>query len=128
MCIRDSTYSGHPLAAAAVVATQQLYRDENLFQRAAQIAPYFQEALHSLRGARHVIDIRNCGLVAGIELEPRAGAAGKRAFEVFLHCFEAGLLTRVTGDIVALSPPLIIEKSHIDQMVELLAAAFKCVA
>ncbi len=122
------TYSGHPLAAAAAVATQKLYRDENLFQRAAQIAPYFQEAMHSLRGARHVIDIRNCGLVAGIELEPRAGAAGKRAFETFLHCFEAGLLTRVTGDILALSPPLIIEKSHIDQMVEMLAAALKSVA
>jgi len=119
------TYSGHPLAAAAAVATQKLYRDENLFQRAAQIAPYFQEAMHSLRGARHVIDIRNCGLVAGIELEPRAGAVGKRAFETFLHCFEAGLLTRVTGDILALSPPLIIEKSHIDQMVGMLGAALQ---
>ena len=122
------TYSGHPLAAAAVVATQKLYRDESLFQRAAQIAPYFQQAMHSLRGARHVIDIRNCGLVAGIELEPRAGAAGKRAFETFLHCFEAGLLTRVTGDILALSPPLIIERSHIDQMVGTLGAALKSVA
>jgi beta-alanine--pyruvate transaminase len=115
------TYSAHPLACAALLATQQLYKDEGLFERAAKMAPYFEQALHSLKGARHVIDIRNLGLVGGIELEPRAGAAGKRAIEAHIKCFNAGknaTLVRFTGDILALSPPLIIEKSQIDQIVE----------
>jgi beta-alanine--pyruvate transaminase len=121
------TYSGHPMAAAAVVATQKLYEDEQTFAGAAAIAPYFEEAVHSLRGARHVVDIRNLGLVAGIELEPRAGAPGRRAYEAFVNCFESGLLVRTTGDIIALSPPLIIEKSHIDQMMAMLRDAMQAV-
>jgi beta-alanine--pyruvate transaminase len=111
------TYSGHPMAAAAVVATQKLYRDEGLFERAAAMAPIFEDAVHGLRGTRHVVDIRNLGLVAGIELEPRAGSPGKRGYEAFVRCFEAGVLVRVTGDIVAMSPPLIIEQAHVDQLV-----------
>jgi beta-alanine--pyruvate transaminase len=112
------TYSGHPLACAAVVATQKLYADEKLFERARAMEPVFEAALHSLRGARHVIDIRNLGLVGGIELEPRAGAPGARALEAHIKCFEAGALVRFTGDIIALSPPLIIEKDHIERLIE----------
>ncbi len=121
------TYSGHPMAAAAVIATQKLYKDEQTFAHAAAMAPYFEDAVHSLRDARHVIDVRNLGLVAGIELEPRAGAPGKRAYEAFVKCFEMGLLVRTTGDIFALSPPLIIEKSHVDQLVSMLRDALKTV-
>jgi beta-alanine--pyruvate transaminase len=89
------------------------------------MAPYWQEAVHSLRDAPHVIDIRNLGLIGGIELESRPGAPTARALEVFDRCFDKGLLIRVTGDIIALSPPLILEKAHIDQMVETIRAALK---
>jgi beta-alanine--pyruvate transaminase len=119
------TYSGHPLAAAAGLATLEVYRTEGLFERAASLAPYWEEALHSLRGLPHVIDIRNLGLVGGIELESRAGAPGSRAFDIFVDCFNRGLLIRTTGDIVALSPPLIIEKRQIDELVGTLGAAIK---
>ena len=111
------TYSGHPLAAAAGIASLDLYRDEGLFERAADLAGYWEQAVHSLNGKRHVIDVRNIGIVAGIELEPRPGAPGKRAMELFHKSFDSGLLIRVTGDIIALSPPLILEKAHIDEMV-----------
>jgi beta-alanine--pyruvate transaminase len=111
------TYSGHPLAAAAGLATLDLYRDEALFEHAAELSGYWENAVHSLKGTRHVIDVRNIGIVAGIELEPRAGQVGKRATELFHRCFDTGLLIRVTGDIIALSPPLILEKAHIDEMV-----------
>jgi beta-alanine--pyruvate transaminase len=111
------TYSGHPLAAAAGIASLDLYRDEGLFERAADLSGYWEQAVHSLKGKRHVIDVRNIGIVAGIELEPRPGAPGKRAMELFHKCFDSGLLIRVTGDIIALSPPLILEKAHIDEMV-----------
>ncbi len=117
------TYSAHPLAAAACVATLDLYRSEDLFARGASMTGYFEEAVHSLRGHKHVIDIRNLGLIGGIELEPRAGKPGTRAFDVFLKCFEKGVNIRTTGDIIALSPPLIIEKSHIDQIVGTIAEA-----
>jgi beta-alanine--pyruvate transaminase len=110
------TYSAHPLACAAGLATLDTYRDEGLFERAAQLAPLWEEAAHSLKDARHVIDIRNLGLVAGIELEPRPGAAGERAQEIFKAAFDAGLLIRVSGDIIALSPPLIIEEGQIDRI------------
>lgn len=117
------TYSGHPLAAAAGLATLAVYREEGLFERAASLAPYWENALHSLRPLPHVIDLRNIGLVAGIELAPRDGKAGARGFDVFLRCFEAGLLVRVTGDIIALSPPLIVEKGEIDRMFDVLGKA-----
>ncbi len=111
------TYSGHPLAAAAGIATLDLYRDERIFERAAALHSYWEDAVHSLKGKRHIIDIRNMGIVAGIELEPRPGAPGKRAMELFHACFDNGLLVRATGDIIALSPPLILEKAHIDEMI-----------
>jgi beta-alanine--pyruvate transaminase len=107
------TYSAHPLAAAACVATLDLYRREGLFERANNLAPKFEAAAHALRDAKHVKDIRNLGLVAGIELESRDGAPGARAYEVFLKCFEAGVLVRYTGDILAFSPPLIINEEEI---------------
>jgi len=122
------TYSGHPLAAAAGLATLEVYETEGLFERAASLAPYWENALHSLRGLPHVVDIRNLGLVGGIELEPRAGAPGARGFEVFVDCFNRGVLARVTGDIIALSPPLIIEKAQIDELVGTIGAAIKAVA
>jgi beta-alanine--pyruvate transaminase len=115
------TYSGHPLAAAAAVATLDLYAEEGLFQRAAELADYFADAVHSLRGLPRVIDIRNLGLVAGIELESIAGKPSARAFDCFVRCFEQGVLIRVTGDIIALSPPLIIEKGQIDELIGKLA-------
>jgi beta-alanine--pyruvate transaminase len=120
------TYSGHPLAAAAAIATLDLYAAEGLFEQAIVLENAWEEGVHSLKGARHVIDCRNVGLIGGIELEPRANAPGKRAMEVFHRAFDAGLLIRVTGDIIALSPPLIVEQSHIDEifgkLAEVLAA------
>ena len=112
------TYSGHPLACAAALATLGLYRDEGLFERAASLAPYFEDAVHSLRGAPHVVDVRSLGIVAGIELESRPGKPGARAFEAFTRCFsDENVLIRTTGDIIALSPPLIVEKEQIDEIV-----------
>ncbi len=117
------TYSAHPLACAALLATQQLYVDEQLFARAQAMVPKFESALHSLKGARYVIDIRNLGIVGGIELEPRAGAVGRRGLEAHIRCFEAGVLVRSTGDILALSPPLIIEETHVERIVETIRTA-----
>ena len=111
------TYSGNPLASAAGLATLETYREEGLFERAAELAPYWEDALHSLKGTRHVIDVRNMGLIGAIELEPIAGEPTKRAFQAFLDAYERGVLVRTTGDIIAMSPPLIIEKSHIDQLI-----------
>ncbi len=119
------TYSGHPLAAAAGLATLEIYRTEGLFERAASLESYWADAVHSLRGRRHVIDCRNIGIVAGIELEARPGAVGARGFETFLKCFEAGLMVRSTADTIALSPPLIVEKPQIDRMFETVAAALE---
>ena len=117
------TYSGHPLACAAGIATLDIYENENLFERAAAISDYWQEAMHSLGDARHVVDIRNIGLIGGIELEPRPNAATARASEVFDRCYDKGVMIRVTGDIIALSPPLIVEPAHIDRIVDTLRAA-----
>jgi len=119
------TYSAHPLACAAALATLETYADEGLLTRAAQLEGYFADALHSLKGLPNVIDIRNIGLVGGIEMSPLPGEPAKRAFNVFLDCWEQGVLVRTTGDIVALSPPLIIEKSQIDRIVDVLGAAIK---
>jgi beta-alanine--pyruvate transaminase len=122
------TYSGHPVAAAAGLATLDIYEQEGLFTRIADLAPYWEEALHGLKGLPHVIDIRNLGLVGGIELEPRPGAAGMRAMEAHIKCFERGALVRFTGDIIALSPPLIIETQQIDELVGIIADVLKEIA
>lgn len=119
------TYSGHPLAAAACVATLDTYQDEGLLTRAKDLAPYWQERLHALKGLPHVIDLRNIGLIGAIEVEPIPGKPGKRAFDLFVKAFEKGLLIRQTGDILALSPPLIISKEQIDQMFDTLSAVLK---
>ncbi len=119
------TYSAHPLACAAALGTLDTYAEENLLTRAATIAPTFESAVHSLSGLPNVIDVRNMGLVGGIELAPIAGEPGKRAFSVFLDCWEKGLLVRTTGDTIALSPPLVIENQHLDQIVGTLAGAIK---
>ena len=121
------TYSGHPLACAAGLATMDLYKDEGLFERAADLAPYWEEAIHSLKGEPHVIDIRNLGMVGAIEMEPIPGKPTARAFDAFLKAYEAGLLTRTTGDIIALSPPLIIEKPQIDFIVDTVRDVLKTV-
>lgn len=112
------TYSGNPVAAAAGLATLETYRDEGLFERTAELAPYWEAAVHSLHDARHVIDIRNSGLVGAIELEPIEGEPTKRAFSAFIKAFEKGVLIRVTSDIIALSPPLIVSREQIDEIVE----------
>ena len=111
------TYSAHPLACAAGIATLQLYKDEDLFARAARMAPALERALHSLKGTRHVIDIRNQGLVGAVELAPRAGAPGARGFEAYLGCYGKNVLVRSTGDVLAIAPALIVEEAHIDQIV-----------
>jgi beta-alanine--pyruvate transaminase len=119
------TYSGHPLAAAAALASLDVFEEEGLFQRAQELAPYFEQAIHGLRELPHVIDVRNLGLVAGIELEPRPGKPTARAFNAFLRCYEKGLLIRTTGDIIALSPPLIISRAQIDEMVAILGGVLR---
>ncbi|WP_426232546.1 aspartate aminotransferase family protein [Pararhizobium sp. DWP3-4] len=121
------TYSGHPAACAAGIATLDIYRDEGLLTRAAELQDDWHDAMHSLKGLPHVTDIRTIGLIAGIELAPRDGAPGARAYDVFVDCFERGLLIRVTGDIIAFSPPLIAEKSHIEDIVSMLGDALKLV-
>ena len=122
------TYSAHPLACAAGLATLDTYAEEGLLTRAQTLEAHFAEAVHSLKAAPNVIDVRNIGLVGGIELAPRAGAPTQRAFDVFLDCYEQGLLIRTTGDTIALSPPLIIEPAQIDQIMDTLARAIARVA
>jgi len=119
------TYSGHPIAAAAGLATLDTYKEEGLFERCEELAPYWQDAVHSLKGLPHVIDLRNMGLIAGIELEPIADKPTARAFEAFLRCYDKGVLIRTTGDIIALSPPLIITKQQIDHLFGTIADVLK---
>ena len=119
------TYSGHPLAAAAALATIRLYHDEGTFAHAGSLAQAWENAAHAMRDAPHVIDVRNLGLVAGIELSPRDGAVGARGMEVFHRAFDAGLLIRVTGDIIALSPPLIISEAQIHEIFGVLAEVLR---
>ncbi|MCP1210527.1 aspartate aminotransferase family protein [Devosia subaequoris] len=119
------TYSGNPVASAAALATLDTYKEEGLLTRGAELAKAWEDALHSLKGLPHVIDIRNIGLVGAIELEPIAGSPTKRAFSAFLKAYEQGLLVRTTGDIIALSPPLIITESQIDEIVSTLSGILK---
>lgn len=120
------TYSGNPVASAAGLATLETYKDEGLLTRGSgELAKYWEDALHSLKDLPHVIDVRNLGLIGAVELEPMAGQPTKRAFSAFVKAFEAGILIRTTGDIIAMSPPLIIEKSHIDTLIGKLAEVLK---
>ena len=117
------TYSGHPLAAAAAIATLELHRAEDLPGRARALEPYWQDAVHSLKGLPNVIDIRDIGLIGAVELAPRPGKPTQRALDVFRRCFDEGVLIRVTADIIAMSPPLICEKPHVDRLINTLSDA-----
>ncbi|TQF78253.1 aspartate aminotransferase family protein [Elioraea sp. Yellowstone] len=119
------TYSGHPLACAAAIAAIRIHREDDLAGRVRDLQPYWQDAVHGLRAAPGVLDIRDIGLIGGIELAPRPGRPTERAMAVFHRCFDDGLLVRVTGDIVALSPPLIVERGHVDRIVETLDRAIR---
>ncbi|WP_375262213.1 aspartate aminotransferase family protein [Palleronia sp.] len=112
------TYSGAPVACAAGLATLDTYREEGLFERAHEVEEQWANMLHGLRDCRHVIDVRNIGLIGAIELEPMEGQPTKRAFQAFLDAFEEGLMIRTTGDIIAMSPPLIIGQEHFDRIGE----------
>ena len=117
------TYSGHPLASAAAVATLDIYKEEELFERSKELAPYFEEALHSLKGLPNVIDIRNLGLMGGIELDPIPGSPGKRGNDTFVTCYQNGVLVRAAGDTIALTPSFIASKHHIDKIIETIKSA-----
>jgi beta-alanine--pyruvate transaminase len=119
------TYSSHPTACAAGLATLAIYERDGLFQRVKEIAPYWQDAVHSLKGLPGVIDVRNYGLVAAIEYDPIAGSPGARGFQTFLKSYDAGILVRAAGDVTCMSPPLIIEKSQIDELVGTLGKVIK---
>ena len=121
------TYSGNPIASAAALATLDTYKEEGLLTRGAELASYWEDALHSLKDAPHVIDIRNIGLVGAVELKPIDGQPTKRAFQAFVKAFEKGVLIRTTADIIALSPPLIVEKGQIDEIVDCIRDVLKAV-
>ncbi len=121
------TYSAHPLACAAGLAALDVYNQEGLFNRAAELAPYFEQKLHELKGLQHIEDIRNLGLIGGIQLAPRPDAPGARASEVFARCFERGVLVRATGDIIALSPSFVMEKAQVDRVMDTLRTAISAV-
>jgi beta-alanine--pyruvate transaminase len=120
------TYSAHPLACAAALATQKLYQDEGIFEHANNMAPKLEEMAHSFKGVKNVIDVRNVGMMGAVELSPREGSVpGARAFEVFLNCFDKGLLVRTTGDIIAMSPPLIAQEEHLEQYASIIRRAIE---
>jgi beta-alanine--pyruvate transaminase len=122
------TYSAHPVACAAGLATLDIYKNEGLLTRAAKFTEYWRDALHALKGLPNVIDIRNVGLMGAVELAPRKDAVGARGYEVMVDCFNRGLYFRTSGDTIAMSPPLIVERSHIDEMMSILADSIKRMA
>ena len=111
------TYSAHPLAAAAGLATLDAYREEGIFERVAENARYFEDALHAQKGVKGITDIRNIGYMGAFDLEPEPGAPGKRTFEIMVECYERGLMIRITADTIAFSPPLVAERAHLDEMI-----------
>lgn len=119
------TYSGHPLAAAAGCATLDVYREDDLFNRAKSLEDKFADALHSLKGEPNVIDIRNFGLVGAVELTPIEGQPTARAMSIFRDCFDKGLIIRTTGDNVAFSPPLIVEEQQIHDTIEMVRTSLR---
>ncbi len=121
------TYSAHPLACAAASAVLDIYRDENLFERSAELSPYWEDGVHSLKGLPNVTDIRNLGLAAGIDLAP-SGPVGTRGYAAFTKAFELGLMVRQSGDAIAMSPPLVIEKAQIDEIIDITAKTIRAVA
>ncbi len=119
------TYSGHPLAMAAGIATLEVFKEQQIFERADALAPYWQEAIHSLKGLPYVTDIRNVGLMGAVEVEPTAGNPNKRSLDIFDRCFEKGVFLRATGSLIACAPQLTSEKKHIDQIVDVLGQAIR---
>jgi beta-alanine--pyruvate transaminase len=120
------TYSGHPVACAAAIATLDLYREEGLFQRAGEMGKVLGDAFHgTFKGLPSVIGIRSLGCAAAVELAPVAGSPGKRAYDIFLDCFHKGSLVRPAGDTLVIAPPYIVEKSHIDTLVNTLADSIR---
>ena len=122
------TYSAHPLAIAAGLATLDVYKEDGLFERGHALAPAFQEAVHSLKGEPNVIDIRNIGLMGAVEVAMEDGKPGKRGYDIFLKCYENGVYCRVAGDVLAFSPPLIAEEHHVEEAVEALRKALRATA
>jgi beta-alanine--pyruvate transaminase len=120
------TYSGHPVACSAAIATLQLFEQEKLFERAGTMGKQLGDAFHgTFRGLPNVIGIRSLGLAAAVELAPIAGSPGKRAYDIFIDCFKKGALARPAGDVLVIAPPYIVEKQHIDQLVNTLADAIR---
>jgi len=119
------TYSAHPAACAAALAALDIYEKEGLLTRAATLSSAWEDAVHSLRGLPHVTDVRNFGLIGAVEMEPRAGKPGGRGYDIFVKCFERGVMVRQTGDVIAMSPPLIIEPAHMTRLVETLGAVIR---
>ena len=120
------TYSGHPVACAAAIATLNLYKQDNLFERAGQMGKVLGDAMHSgLKGLPNVVGIRTLGLAGAVELSPIQGAPGKRAFDIFMTCYHHGVLIRPAAENLVLCPPFIVEKEHIDRMVNVLGDAIR---
>ena len=126
--VHQGTYNANPMSAAAGIATLDIYKDEGLLTRAAQLSDYWRDALHALKGLPNVIDIRNVGLMGAVEVAPRKEGVAARGYDVMVDCFNRGLYLRMSGDSFALSPPLIVGKSHIDDIVSILGDAIKRVA
>ena len=121
------TYSGHPVACAAALASLDIYKEEGLFERAVDSAKHMQEAAHSLKGTKNVIDIRNMGLIAAVEIQAKDGAIGARGFETMKKAWDLGVMIRANGDTIAFSPPLIVENSQIDQMFDVTKKAIESI-
>ncbi len=119
------TYSAHPLACAAASAVLDIYRDEDLFKRSAELSKYWEDGIHSLKGTSPITDIRNLGLACGVDFESRKDAPGARGYDIFVKAFELGLMVRQAGDCIAMSPPLVIEKSQIDEIIDITGKAIK---
>ena len=120
------TYSGHPVACAAAIATLTLFKEENLFERAGQMGKVLGDALHSgCKGLPNVVGIRSLGLAGAVELSPLSGAPGKRAYDIFMDCFHQGVLVRPAGENIVICPPYIVEKEHIDRIVNVVADAIQ---
>jgi beta-alanine--pyruvate transaminase len=123
------TYSAHPLACAAGLATLDLYREEKLFERARKLEPKWADAAMALKGLPNVLDIRTIGLTAGIDLASRPDAVGRRAYDAMVHAFNnENVVIRITGDTIALTPPLIVSESQIGEIFEKVAKTIKAVA
>ena len=117
------TYSGHPVASAAAIAAMDLFSTEKLADKAAQLAPYFEQQLHQLKGLKHIVDIRNFGLAGSVEIATLGNEPGKRPFEIFRRCWDAGVFVRAGGNSIQLAPPFISDKGQIDNLFNVLGEA-----